>query len=200
MWWYSVVYIILEKCTDAFRILSPFTIALEVENILSERRIEWSPVFGEDFYIQLPFHEVRVVIDVYVRCLFRVFETVEIDSMAIVLTDIVSDRHIVIWLFHDSAEPQIVMTVVVLDVGVYAVVIGIEPASIFSARANIAVRLIVLNLYTIGIEIEYAVSRTVSTAVRKSIPLINCVLADSRNDVVSSCFADVVIGNIDLRP
>ncbi len=106
-----------------------------------------------------------VVVDVDVLGLSFIVKAVEVYALFVVLADVVTYYHVAVSSLHDSAEPHIVMAVVVLDEGVDAIVIGIEAASVPYLISDIAICFVVLDFDPVGIKTENAVSRIVSAAV-----------------------------------
>ena len=132
--------------------------------------------------------------------LLLIFKAIEIDTFLIVLAQIIANNHVSVLLLHDTAKPEIVMTIVVLDECIDTVVIGIKSSTIYSTFTQVSIGLIELDLDAISIEAENAVPGAVATAVSQSITFIDGIFADTSNDVVASCQVHIVISYIDFSP
>ena len=194
------VEIVSKQRIDPFGVLAPFPLSFEEENVVFEERVDGSPSFGKYADIKASAYEMGIVVDVNISGLFVVLEAVEVDAFLVVPAEIITYYDIAVSSLHDAAEPHIVVAVVVLDEGIYTVVIGIESATVFAVIAHIAVRFVVLDLDTVGIETKDAVSGVVSAAVGQYIVFINSVLADACDDTVAAGTVDVVSGHIDFGP
>ena len=84
-----------------------------------------------------------IVVDVNVLRFPVSLKPVEVDALAVILTDVVANDDITIASFHDSAEPHIVVAVVVLNERIDAVVIGIKTTPVLSFLAQISIRLVI---------------------------------------------------------
>jgi len=102
--------------------------------------------------------------------------------------------------FHNAAKPEIVVTVVVLNIGMGAVVVRIEGATVFSTFSNISVYFVILDLDAAGVKAEDAVARAVAAAVRQRIVLIHSILADTCYNAVSARMVYEIAGYIDPGP
>ena len=83
-----------------------------------------------------------IVVDVNVLCFPVPLEPVEVDALSVILTDVVAYDDIAVSPLHDSAKPHVVVTVVVLNERIDAVVIGIIATSVLSFFAQISIRLV----------------------------------------------------------
>ncbi len=106
-----------------------------------------------------------VVVDVDISCFFVILKAVEVDAFFVVLADVVAYDYVSVSLFHDAAEPHVVVTVVVLNEGVDAVVVCVESSSVASIIAYVAVCFVVLDFDAVGVKAEDAVSGVVSAGV-----------------------------------
>ena len=138
-----------------------------------------------------------IVVDVNIVRLPLLFKAIEIDALLVVLTHIITNNHVPVLLLHDAAKPQVVVTVVILEECIHAVIVGIKSSTILSAL-HVCIGFIELDLDAIGIEAENTVPCAVSTTVGQSIALIDGVVADSRNDVVASSMVYVVVCHVQL--
>ena len=194
------VEVVSELCVNAPGIPPPFSFSLKEEDVVFKSRIDRSAFFGKDADMQPFAHIMGIVVNVNILRLLALFKAIEIDTLLVVLAHVVTDDYVAVLLFHDSTEPQVVVTVVILDECINTVVVGIESSAIPSSLAHVPIGLVILDLDAIGIEAEDTVPRTVATAVSQRVLLIDGILANSCNDAIASGMVYVVICNVNLCP
>lgn len=143
---------------------------------------------------------MSVVVDVNVSRLPAILEAVEIDALLVVLAHVIADDRVAVMLLHDSTEPHVVVAVVVLDKGIYAIPVGVKSPSVLASPAHVSIGLVVLDLGAITMETKDTVSRTVSAAVGQGVVLINGILTGTGNDTIASGMVYVVVCHVNLGP
>jgi hypothetical protein len=194
------VKVIVEPRIDSSAVLPPASLALEVEYVVFKHGIQRGAIFTEHFDLIVLTHVVGVIVDVNMLCRPLAFKPVEINAFPIVLADVVAYKHVACGPFHDAAEPEIVVTVVVLNISMGTVIVCIEGAPVLSTFSYVSVNLVILDLDATGVEAEYAVARAVAAAVRQGIVLIHSILADTRYNAVSARMVNEIARHIDVGP
>ena len=202
-----VIKVIPEDGVNPLGMLSPFTFALEIEDVVLKGGVQGGAVLCEDLHFEAFSDVMGVVVNMDILRTLVAVKTIEIDALMVVLADVVANDYIPSRPLHDAAEPQVVVAVVVLDIGIDAVVVGIKaPAITFPATvsvvlaADISVGLVILDFDPTGIKTENAMAGVASTAIGEDIVLVDRVLTGPSNDVISAGSIDVIAGDINLGP
>jgi hypothetical protein len=143
---------------------------------------------------------MSVVVDVNVFGLPVLLKSIKVYALFIILADVVTYYHVTVSSLHDTAEPHIVMAVVVLNEGVHAVVIGVKAASIPTVIPHIPISFVVLDSDPVCVKTENAVSRIVSTAIGQYVVFIDCVFTDPCNDVIAPGIINIIPRDIYVGP
>jgi len=174
VWVNSVVKIVGELHIDALGLLPPSPTTFEIENIVFENGVQRRPALRENAHVLHSLaNEMRIVVDVNPFRISLGIKSVKVKAFGFVLADVVTNHDVAIGLFHDAAKPVVIVTVVVLNERVDAVVVGIESAAINPALANISIRFIVLDFYAICPKAKNAVAGVIATAVGQNIVFVD---------------------------
>lgn len=157
-----VVNVVAELQVNPASVLAPLPSPLKVEHIVLKQRVKRRPSAVEYADIQALPHIMRVIVNMDAPSLLAPLKTVEVYTLFIVLADVVADHNVAVFLLHNPAEPVVIVRVIVLNERVDALVVGVEPAAIVSARTDITVSLVVLDFYSVCVEAENTVPGVVS--------------------------------------
>ena len=128
---------------------------------------------------------VGVVVNVNVGGFGVTVEAIKVEAFLLVDTEVVTDDNMAVGPFHDAAEPEVVVAIIILDEGVDAVVVGIKSATVFAAFTGVSVGFVVLNFDSISIKAKDAVTCIIATAIGQCVAFVDRVFTGSCDDVVS---------------
>jgi len=194
------VQVVVEPRVDSPAVFPPASLTLKVEYVVFKHGIQRSAVLTKYLDIIVLTHIVRIIIDINMVCRPLTFKAIEVNAFPIVLADIVAYKHITRRPFHNTAKPEIIMTVVILNIGVAAVIVCIKGTPVYSTFSDISVYFVILDLDATGVKAEYAVARTVAAAVCQSIVLVHSILAGPSYNAVSTRMVYEITGYIDPAP
>ena len=194
------VEIIAKLRSDSPGVLASFPLSLKEEDVVFKDRIDRRSSFREYTDVKALPHEVRVVVDVDIPGFPALLKPVEVDARPVVLTDVVPYHHITVSPLHDAAEPQIVVAVVVLDIGIDAVVVSIKAAAVPPSFSHIPVGFVVLDSNPVSMKAKDTVSCVVSTTMGQRIVFVYGVLAAAGYDAVASGVLYVIAPYVHLGP
>ena len=194
------IEVVVELHVDPSAIFPPASLALKIEYVVFKYGIQRSTILTKNLDIKVLTHVVGIVVDIDMVCRSLTFEAIEVNAFPIVLADIVAYKDITGRPFHDAAKPEIIVTIVILNIGMGAVIVRIKGAPVFSTFSDISVYFVILDLDTSSVKAEDAVTRAVTAAVGQDIVLIYSILADTRYDAVSARMVYEITSHIDLGP
>lgn len=143
---------------------------------------------------------VGVIVDVNVGGFGVAVETIKVEAFFFVYAEVVTNDNMAIGPFHDAAEPEVIVAVIVLDEGVNAVVVGIISATVHAAFAGVSVGFVVLDFDPISGKAKDAVTSVIATAIGQCIAFVDRIFTGSCDDVVSASSIDEVVSDVNIRP